>query len=112
LRSRLDDEPGNVLVGLRPEALSDALLAGADPDHVLTAKVEITEQLGPETLAYVQVEGLETLGLGERPVELAGTLAARLDPRTQARAGESIELAIDLEQLHLFDGPSGVSLLR
>jgi multiple sugar transport system ATP-binding protein len=112
VRSRLDGAPDEVFVGLRPEALSDARLHGASDGHLLTASVEIIEQLGPETLAYVRIDGLETIELGERPVELAGALAARLDPRTRARPGEQIELAVDLEQVHLFDSRNGVSLVK
>jgi ABC-type sugar transport system ATPase subunit len=78
----------------------------------MRADVEITEQLGPETIAYVRVPGLQTVELGERPVELAGALAVRLDPRTFARPGASLELAVDLEQVHLFDVETGASLLR
>ncbi|NUR76749.1 MAG: sn-glycerol-3-phosphate ABC transporter ATP-binding protein UgpC [Thermoleophilia bacterium] len=112
VRDEIERERGDVLVGLRPEAFADALLAGTDERPRLHADVEITEQLGPETLAYVRIPGFETMELGERPVELAGALAARLDPRTRARPGETVELALDLEQVHLFDRETGASLLR
>ncbi len=112
IRSRLQGEPENVLVGLRPEAFDDARLEGETTGAPLRADVEITEQLGPETIAYVRVPGLQTVELGERPVELAGALAVRLDPRTFARPGASLELGVDLEQLHLFDAETGESLLR
>jgi multiple sugar transport system ATP-binding protein len=112
IRSRLGGERENVLVGLRPEAFDDAHLGGGEAQSLLKADVEITEQLGPETIAYVRVPGLHTVELGERPVELAGALAVRLDPRTVARPGASLELGVDLEQLHLFDAETGESLLR
>lgn len=93
--------------------LDDARLDGdGGADGRLRAEVEITEQLGPETIAYVRVAGLETVELGERPVELAGALAVRLDPRTHARPGGSLELGVDLDQIHLFDAETGASLLR
>ena len=104
---RADD----VLVGLRPEAFADARLAATNGRPRLDSVVEITEQLGPETLAYVRIAGLETLELGERPVELAGALATRLDPRTAARPGQHLELVVDLEQVHVFEPASGRSLL-
>jgi multiple sugar transport system ATP-binding protein len=111
VRARLGREPEDVLVGLRPEAFDDARLEGDRIHSRLRADVEITEQLGPETIAYVRVDGLQTVELGERPVELAGALAVRLDPRTYARPGESLELGVDLDQVHLFDADSGLSLL-
>jgi multiple sugar transport system ATP-binding protein len=113
VRTRLLHQPERVLVGLRPEAFDDARLDGdGGADGRLRAEVEITEQLGPETIAYVRVAGLETVELGERPVELAGALAVRLDPRTHARPGGSLELGVDLDQIHLFDAETGASLLR
>jgi multiple sugar transport system ATP-binding protein len=113
VRTRLLHQLERVLVGLRPEAFDDARLDGdGGADGRLRAEVEITEQLGPETIAYVRVAGLETVELGERPVELAGALAVRLDPRTHARPGGSLELGVDLDQIHLFDAETGASLLR
>jgi multiple sugar transport system ATP-binding protein len=111
LQGRLLREPDEVLVGLRPEHFSDARLGGAAERPVLTAVTEVTEQLGPETVAYFRIEGIAAEEIGERPVELSGALAARLDPRTKAAAGEPIELATDLEGAQLFDLESGASLL-
>jgi multiple sugar transport system ATP-binding protein len=112
VRERVRRGPGRVLVGLRPEEFQDARLAGAGAGATLPAEIEITEQLGPETLAYFRVAGLEAADVGERPVELAGALAARLDPRTSAAAGQRVELAVNLEGVHLFDPASGESILE
>jgi multiple sugar transport system ATP-binding protein len=111
LRSRLPDGPAEVLVGLRPEAFADARLGGADAGVALPADVEVTEQLGPETLAYFRIPGIDAVELGERPVELAGALVARLDPRSSVEPGTRMRLAVDVGQLHLFDPETGRSLL-
>jgi len=108
---RLLSEPDEVILGLRPEYFSDARLAEHPGRPVIAALTEVTEQLGPETIAYFRIEGVSAEEIGERPVELSGALAARLDPRTLATAGEPIELAIDLESAQLFDVESGQSLL-
>jgi multiple sugar transport system ATP-binding protein len=100
-----------VLVGLRPEEFQDARLAGDGATATIPADIEITEQLGPETYAYFRVAGLEAADVGERPVELAGALAARLDPRTTAAPGQRLNLAVNLENVHLFDPASGESVL-
>jgi multiple sugar transport system ATP-binding protein len=111
VRRRLLREPEDVVVGLRPEHFADARLGdGGRP--TIAAVTEVTEQLGPETVAYFRIEGVRAEEIGERPVELSGALAARLDPRTHAAAGEPIELAIDLEGAQLFDVDGGESLLR
>jgi multiple sugar transport system ATP-binding protein len=112
VRARLVREPADVLAGFRPEAFHDAQLGMANGRPSLRADVEITEQLGPETIAYVRAGGLQTIELGERPVELAGALAVRLDPRTDARPGAAVDLAIAVEQVHLFDATNGEALLR
>jgi multiple sugar transport system ATP-binding protein len=103
---------GDVLVGLRPEEFEDARLHGDGRQTTVLAEIEVTEQLGPETFAYFRVEGLDVVEIGDRPVELAGALSARLDPRTSAAPGEQLSLAINPDGLHLFDLESGDSLVR
>ncbi len=110
--SRLERRDGEVLAGLRPEHFQDARLHPREGDVTLPADVEITEQLGPETYAYIRVLDLEAAEVGERPLELEGAFAARLDARSSAAAGERLEVSVDLEGLHLFDPVSGAALLR
>ena len=98
----------DVLVGLRPEAFQDAV--GADVPRV-SAEIEVTEQLGHETNAYFRIAGIEAAAIGERAVELAGALIARLGPRTPAEPGKQIPLSIDADALHLFDPATGRSLI-
>ena len=111
LTSRLAGGRKDVLVGLRPEAFLDASVTPANGRALLPAFVEIAEQLGPETFAYVRIDGLDVVEIGERPVELAGALACRLDGRSSIGPGQHLELAIDPTALHLFDPDSGASLL-
>jgi multiple sugar transport system ATP-binding protein len=107
---RLRVRGGAVLAGLRPEHFQDARLSNGAATTV-PADVEITEQLGPETYAYFRVAGLEAAEIGERPLELAGAFAARLDPRSRAAPGQSLTLAVDFGDVQLFDAESGDSLL-
>ena len=111
LHRRLRRATGDVLIGLRPEEFEDARIHGGGSRTSVPAEIEITEQLGPETFAYFRVEGLDVVEIGDRPVELAGALSARLDPRTSAAPGERVILAINAEGLHLFDLESGDSLV-
>jgi multiple sugar transport system ATP-binding protein len=112
IRARLERREGAVVVGLRPEHFHDARL-GTRPDAAtLPADVDITEQLGPETFAYLRIPGLQAVEVGERPLELAGAFAARLDARSQAAPGERLTVAVDLDEVQLFDPESGSSLLR
>ena len=111
VRSALSAAPQDVLVGLRPEEFADPRLSGQDGLAVLPAEIEVTEQLGPETYAYFRVAGLDVVEIGERSVELAGALSARLDPRTSAEPGQRVGLTVNLARIHLFDPESGRSVL-
>ena len=72
--------------------------------------VELTEQLGSETLLYFRADGVEAEKSSEGEVELGGALVARLDPRTQASPGERLVLGIDADRAHLFDPVTGDAL--
>jgi multiple sugar transport system ATP-binding protein len=111
LRRVLRAPKGHALVGLRPEFFADASGGARDSKPVLPALVEVTEQLGHETYAYFRVEGLDVIELGDRPIELAGVLCARLDPRTAAAPGSTLSFEVDTTGLRLFDAETGESLL-
>ena len=108
---RLVREPSEVLLGLRPEHFSDAQLGDVQGRPIVPVTIEVTEQLGPETVAYFRIEGVRAEEIGERPVELGGALAARLDPRTTAAAGHTVDLVTDLDGAQLFDLDTGETLL-
>ena len=46
------------------------------------------------------------------PTTVGALLNARVDPRTAARVGGSLRLAVDPARFHFFDADSGLSLLR
>jgi len=99
----------DVLVGLRPEDFADARLAPAGGASVVRAEIDLAEQLGPETYVYFQVPGFEVVEVGERPADLEGSLCARLDPRTSAAPGESLDLVLDPNGVRLFDPQTGLA---
>ncbi|HEY4686301.1 MAG TPA: ATP-binding cassette domain-containing protein, partial [Dehalococcoidia bacterium] len=80
----------DVTIGIRPE---DIHSAGFMPAHVrgfpVRARVDVTEMLGNETLLHLVVD--------------THRLLARVDPRTRARAGQEIEVWLDVDRLHIFD---------
>ena len=80
-----------VVVGLRPEAISDeASAVAAAPDSSLDVDVDVTELMGAEIYLYLNV-GEET------------RLIARVSSRSQSRAGDKIKVAFDMTRLHVFD---------
>ena len=106
--ARLRRRDGEVIVGLRPEYFSDAPLAGGDVAIPVT--VEITEQLGSETLVYFRIGGVSAESSGDVQAELGGAFVARLDPRTRPVPGEQLRLAVDVERAHFFDPADGAAL--
>jgi len=105
---------GRVIVGIRPEAFADASLADASLPH-LDVDVEVVEELGAEThvifpvdAAPVDVSGAhESDGEQSLIADTRSVFTARLDPRTTARPGRPLRLAVDPARFHFFDPATG-----
>jgi multiple sugar transport system ATP-binding protein len=59
------------------------------PDSVVSARVEVVEMLGSETLLYMFIDDV--------------SVTARANPRTKIRSGDVIKVAVDTNRIHLFD---------
>ncbi len=80
----------DVTFGIRPEHISDdPEFIATHPEGVLEANVEVTELMGAEIYLYVSVDGIP--------------FTARVAPTSQAQPGDMIQIAIDVEKIHLFD---------
>ena len=79
-----------VTLGIRPEDLHDdeAYLA-ASPKSVIDATIRVYEMLGAEVYLYFDVN--------------EANCTARVNPRTSARPGDTVKLALDLSKIHVFD---------
>jgi hypothetical protein len=51
-------------------------------------------------------------GAADLVVDRGSLLNARVDPRTTARVGHDVRLAVDPSRFHFFDAATGASLLR
>lgn len=102
-----------VVVGLRPDHLVDARLASAYPvDRRLRARALAVEHLGAEQRLHVALEATP-VAAGDEPVPPRGGQAravARLPRDSRVRVGDTVELAVDLRGVHLFDLATGRSL--
>ena len=79
-----------VYMGIRPEDLHDEeIFLSSHLDSHIEAEVELTEMLGAEIFLYVTIAG-----------EIC---TARVDPRSTAKPGDTIKMAIDLSRVHVFD---------
>jgi multiple sugar transport system ATP-binding protein len=115
-------EGREIVLGIRPEALSDAALTGDGAQPRIHGQAELREALGSEVLMHFSVraraavtdevrELAEDVG-DDRAVKQRGsldqtTLVGRFSPRTRIREGDTIEVAIDDGALHFFDRVTG-----
>ncbi len=85
------------MIGVRPEDLHDpGFLPAHVSGHPISTHVDVTEMMGNEKFLH--------LILGGQP------LLARVDPRTRARAGQDVELMLDIDRLHVFDAQTQLAL--
>ncbi len=87
--NRFSDEMNGqtVTAGVRPEHF---YVAGRENAH-LTGRAELVENLGAESLAYIQTDLTEQ------------TITLRLPPKQTISAGDNIPVCIDINSLHVFD---------
>ncbi len=81
-----------VTLGIRPEAIFDAALDGpmkGTAENTFDAKVDVVEALGHQYVAYLKIG--------------AQTLVASLDANSGIRNQENARVAIDSNQIHIFD---------
>ena len=93
-----------VVVGLRPEAISDVADAvAANPEYSFDVNVDVTELMGAEIYLYLTV--------GD-PEEEPTSLIARVSSRSQSRAGDKIRVAVDMSRFHIFDKDTETCILH
>jgi multiple sugar transport system ATP-binding protein len=78
-----------VIVGVRPEHIVDAAIPARGERARLPAEVDVTEPLGDEVIVHARVGG-----------EL---LTFKLEPHNTPEVGQRLEIAVELDRLHLFD---------
>ena len=79
-----------VIMGIRPEDIKDEeIFINAGSSNVLDATVRVYEMLGAEVFLYFSVEGHD--------------ITVRVNPRTTARPGDTIKIALDTSKIHIFD---------
>jgi len=79
-----------VVLGIRPEDVhDDEMFISSSPDSVIEATIRVYELLGAEVYLYFDIEQYNW--------------TARVNPRTTARPGDTIKMALDLSKVHVFD---------
>jgi multiple sugar transport system ATP-binding protein len=88
-----------VIFGIRPEHITDSRESLGPTTAPLRARVNVVEPVGAEVFAYLQTDD-DT------------ELMARLDARYTPRAGDTIDVAVATDRIHLFDPITEASLLH
>jgi multiple sugar transport system ATP-binding protein len=78
-------EGRELIVGIRPEHF----VTLADPAMTLSARVQVVEPLGSDTLVHFEIGG--------------ETLTARMPPDMRPQVGSEMRLGLDPSKVHLFD---------
>jgi multiple sugar transport system ATP-binding protein len=119
-RSALANYAGRtIILGIRPEDFEDASLeTGAPADRRIKVTVDLTEPLGADVLVHFSSEATgvvssaaeadvgadaEVSFAADEDEEATTRLVARVNPRTRAREGSELELAVDTSRLYFFD---------
>jgi multiple sugar transport system ATP-binding protein len=86
-----------VICGVRPEDIYDAAFLPMNiRSQSVEAVVDVTEMIGNEKLLHVQSG--------------AQTYLARVDPRSRAKQGLTIQLLFDLDRIHIFHAGDQTSI--
>jgi multiple sugar transport system ATP-binding protein len=121
----LADHPGiedhmnkELVIGVRPNNMEAAQVAGRDPERMITATIDVVEMLGADTYVHFTIDrapvvtpDIEELlaDSGRDSSDLGGktNFIARVSPDVMAKSGDTIELVVDTAKLHFFDPSTG-----
>jgi len=111
-----------VVVGVRPEDIEDAAIAGSGTGRTLSAIAELVEPLGSDVMVYLSVDiptasehgDLAELAkdAGDVPLELSdkSTIIARFSPRSAVNVGARVSITVATDRLHFFEPQSGAAI--
>ncbi len=79
-----------IVLGVRPEDIHDPDFAPPDiSKQLVEAEVDVTELMGDEVVIYLKKGDVQFLG--------------RFDPRTDAKVGNTMSAAFNMDRMHIFD---------
>ena len=87
------DLPSEVMLGLRPEDITDGQFRNGSAKPMAPCKVSVVEPAGADTFVVLSLGGKE--------------VTARLQAETSAEAGKSMEFCFDLNKVSYFDRDTG-----
>jgi multiple sugar transport system ATP-binding protein len=117
----------DVILGIRPSSFEDSTMVHEEGWPAIKVDVDVTEELGSEVLLLFTIPAQPVLhdvmiakfdksaiedAAAADPIAGEGRSpwTARVNPRTRAKPGRSIELAVDTRSLHFFDTDTGLAI--
>jgi len=102
-----------IVLGVRPEDIhDDADWVNGAGKQVIEVKVDVVEQLGPETLLYCKTSSEYAEGEDLKSIaDDVSNLIAKVDSRSATKAGNVVKVAIDVDHCHLFDKDTEITIL-
>jgi len=104
-------EGDQVETGIRPEDiyLTQNIAEARNPSTPFEVETDVLEPMGDEIFVYLKPIGADTdSGMGD--MEERQGLLMSVDPDTDIREEQSVEIVIDRDRIHLFDVSSGDAL--
>jgi len=97
-----------IIAGIRPELIHDEPMYLTNfPENVIEANVDVTELMGAEIYLYLSIEGADVYNVeSNKGEQIKNDIIARVSSRSQAKAGDTVKIAIDASRIHLFDKDS------
>ncbi len=109
-----------VVVGIRPEDMEDASIAGGAEGGTISSVADLVEAMGADAMVHFPVDAEparteegEKLDRESGHVRAAGggaLFVGRFSPRTRIFEGQPITVRVDTEGLHFFDLDTGRSI--
>jgi multiple sugar transport system ATP-binding protein len=104
----------DVIAGIRPEDFEDAaLVAETSADRTLSSRVQLVEALGSEIMVHFDIDA-RPVDSGDpdavEEAEGAANAVGRFSPRSSARVGDEIQVAVDSENMHFFDSTTRLAI--
>jgi len=107
----------DLIIGIRPEDLEDARLVADSAGRILTAPANLVEPMGSDVMAHLTLDA--RLGVTDNTAGIARvdnnalttlSLVARLNPRTQVKIGDRLDVFVDTARLHYFAPDTGAAI--
>ena len=95
----------DIIMGIRP---GDLKLSEGESNMSVTAKVEVIEALGNETIIYANLDKNAEAGIEKTPTSI--TVSAKLKKNPERKS--IITLALDEEAIHIFDKATETSIRK